>query len=295
MSTSRLPLLFFYAILLVPLFSHSLIILQRDDYVVHGCSTSGNVSSNSIFRDNLKNLISILSSDTKIENGFYSLSSGEGTDKVYATGLCRADLTATECRVCINFSGQELLQFCPNEKEAIVWYMNCTVRYSNNSLFGVIESTPTRALVSGLVSNLTESSGVLKTLFYDLRVGASAGGDFVKVAVGNANYKSQNSTIYGLMQCSPDLSEGDCSNCLVRAQSYFRGCCSKYAGVRILAPSCNLRIELEQFYGSTLVESPPSLSPLVPGKSISPPPLVPSKGMFPKRTHVEEALTSISV
>ena len=105
MSTSRLPLLFFYAILLVPLFSHSLIILQRDDYVVHGCSTSGNVSSNSIFRDNLKNLISILSSDTKIENGFYSLSSGEGTDKVYATGLCRADLTATECRVCINFSG----------------------------------------------------------------------------------------------------------------------------------------------------------------------------------------------
>ena len=140
MSTSGLP--FFYAILLVPLFSHGVIILQRDDYVVHDCSTSGNVSSNSIFRYNLKNLISILSSNTTIENGFYNLSAGEGTDKVYATGLCRADLTATDCRICINFSGQQLLQFCLNEKEGIVWYMNCTVRYSNNSLFGVMESTP---------------------------------------------------------------------------------------------------------------------------------------------------------
>ena len=187
-----------------------------------------------------------------------------------------------------------------------MWYMNCTVRYSNNSIFGVIEFTPTRALVDGRVSNLTESNEVLKTLFYDLRVEASAGGDFGEVAVGNANYKSQNSTIYGLMRCSPDLSESDCSNCLVCAQSYFQDCCSENAGVRILAPSCNLRIEREQFYGSHLVESPPSLSPPpapakstspppAPAKSISPPPLVPSKGIFPKHTHVEEALTSISV
>ncbi|XP_050288809.1 cysteine-rich receptor-like protein kinase 44 [Quercus robur] len=273
MSTSRLPL-FFYAILLVPLVSHSLV-LQRDPYVLHDCSTSGNVSSNSTFRANLNTLISNFSSNTQINYGFYSFSAGEGTNKVYATGFCRADLTTTDCSTCVNNSARELLKLCPNEKEGIMWYMNCTVRYSNNSILGVIEFTPTQALVAGLVSNLTESNEVLKTLFYDLRVGASAGGDFGKVAVGNANYKSQNSMIYGLMQCSPDLSEIDCSNCLVRAQSYFQDCCSKYAGVRILAPSCNLRIETEQFYGSTLVESLPSLSPPpAPAKSISPPPLV---------------------
>uniref|UniRef100_A0A7N2N6F4 Gnk2-homologous domain-containing protein n=1 Tax=Quercus lobata TaxID=97700 RepID=A0A7N2N6F4_QUELO len=219
---------------------------MRDPYVLHDCSISGNVSSNSTFRANLNTLISNLSSNTQINYGFHSFSAGEGTNKVYATGLCKADLTTTDC-----------------------------VRYSNNSIFGVIEFTPTRALVAGRVSNLTESNEVSRTLFYDLRVGASAGGDFGKVAVGNANYKSQNSTIYGLMQCSPDLN------------------------------SCNLRIEREQFYGSPPVESPPLLSPPpVPAKSISPPPapaksisppLVPSKGIFPKRTHAEEALTSISV
>ena len=85
------------------------------------------------------------------------------------------------------------------------------------------------------------------------------------------------------MQCSPDLSEMDCSNCLVVAQEYIQGCCSGNSGLRILAPSCNLRIETDQFYDSTLVQSPPSLSP--PPPPPLPPP--PSKGTFPKRTSSE--------
>ena len=288
MSISRLPLLFFYAILLVPLVSHSLV-LQRDPYVLHNCSTSGNVSSNGTFRANLNTLISTFSSNTQIDYGFYNFSAGEGTDKVYATGLCRADLTPTDCRICLNNSGHELLQLCPNEKEGIMWYMNCTVRYSNNSIFGVMETKPIKYLATGpsddLVSKLTEFNEVLSTLFYDLRVGASAGGIFRKVAVGNATYL--NHTIYGLMQCSPDLSEMDCSNCLVEAQSYNKICCNGSLGVRALAPTCNLRIESNQFYGSTLVESLPSLSPPpVPAKSLYPPP-VSAKGTFPKRTYSE--------
>uniref|UniRef100_A0A2N9INR8 Gnk2-homologous domain-containing protein n=1 Tax=Fagus sylvatica TaxID=28930 RepID=A0A2N9INR8_FAGSY len=119
-------------------------------------------------------------------------------------------------------SAHELLQLCPTQKEGIMWYMNCTARYSNNSIFGVMESTPIRSLTSGLVSNLTEFNEVLSSLFYDLRVKAAAGGIFHKVA--NQNAKFQNYTIYGLMQCcqcNPDLSEMDCSNCLVDAQNYI--------------------------------------------------------------------------
>nr|POF05712.1 cysteine-rich receptor-like protein kinase 29 [Quercus suber] len=277
MSNSRLPLLFFYAILLVPLVSHSLV-LQRDPYVLHNCSTSGNVSSNGTFRANLNTLISAFSSNTQIDYGFYNFSAGEGTDKVYATGLCRADLTSTDCRICLNNSGHELLQLCPNEKEGIMWYMNCTVRYSNNSIFGVMETTPIKALVSGSVPNVTEFDEVLDTLFYKLRLEASAGGIFRKVAVGNAPYQHNTDTIYGLMQCSPDLSEMACSNCLVTALDYFQSYCRGRDGARVLAPSCNLRIQPDQFYDSILVESPPSLSPPpVPAKSLSPSP-VPAKG-----------------
>uniref|UniRef100_A0A7N2LTR9 Cysteine-rich receptor-like protein kinase 29 n=2 Tax=Quercus lobata TaxID=97700 RepID=A0A7N2LTR9_QUELO len=260
MSTSRLSLFFFYAILIF-LVNNPTINAQRDPYVLHMCSTTGNVTSNSTFRANLNTLISTLSSNTQIDYGFYNFTAGEGTNKVYATGLCRVDLSPTDCRSCVNMSAHELLQLCPTQKEGVMWYMNCTARYSNNSIFGVMETKPTRALTGADVSNLTEFNAVLKPLFYDLRVRASAGGIFRKIAVGTAYYKSDNHTIYGLMQCSPDLLEMDCSNCLVAAQSSFQVCCSNHSGVRILAPSCNLRIETEQFYDSTLVQSPPSLSP----------------------------------
>ena len=281
MSTSRLSLFFFYAILIILV--NPTINAQRDPYVLHECSTTGNVTSNSTLRQNLNTLISTLSSNTQIDYGFYNFTAGEGTNKVYATGLCRADLSPTDCRSCVNMSAHELLQLCPTQKEGVMWYMNCTARYSNNSIFGVMETNPTRALTSGNVSNLTEFNAVLKPLFYDLRVRASAGGIFRKIAVGTAYYKSDNYTIYGLMQCSPDLSEMDCSNCLVVAQEYIQGCCSGNSGLRILAPSCNLRIETDQFYDSTLVQSPPSLSP--PPPPPLPPP--PSKGTFPKRTSSE--------
>ncbi|KAK7832310.1 cysteine-rich receptor-like protein kinase 29 [Quercus suber] len=159
------------------------------------------------------------------------------------------------------------MTLCPTQKEGVMWYMNCTARYSNNSIFGVMETKHTRALIGANVSNLTEFNAVLEPLFYDLRVRASPGGIFGRVAVGTAYYKSENYMIYGLMQCSPDLSEMDCSNCLDFAQNYIQVCCSGYRGLRILAPSCNLRIETDQFYDSTLVQSPPSASPPSPPPS----------------------------
>ncbi|XP_065618203.1 cysteine-rich receptor-like protein kinase 29 [Quercus suber] len=265
MSTSRLSLFFFYAILIILV--NPTINAQRDPYVLHECSTTGNVTSNSTFRANLNTLISTLSSNTQIDYGFYNFTEGEGTNKVYATGLCRPDLSLTDCRSCVNMSAHELLQLCPTQKEGVMWYMNCTARYSNNSIFGVMETKHTRALIGANVSNLTEFNAVLEPLFYDLRVRASPGGIFGRVAVGTAYYKSENYMIYGLMQCSPDLSEMDCSNCLDFAQNYIQVCCSGYRGLRILAPSCNLRIETDQFYDSTLVQSPPSASPPSPPPS----------------------------
>uniref|UniRef100_A0A2N9EUV7 Gnk2-homologous domain-containing protein n=1 Tax=Fagus sylvatica TaxID=28930 RepID=A0A2N9EUV7_FAGSY len=74
-----------------------------------------------------------------------------------------------------------------------------------------------------VVSNVSEFNEVLKTLLYDLRVKAAAGGIYRKIANENANF--QNNTVYGLMQCSPDLSEMDCSNCLVDAHNELLKCC----------------------------------------------------------------------
>ena len=105
MSTSRLSFFFFYAILVILV--NPTINAQRDPYVLHECSTTGNVTSNSTFRANLNTLISTLSSNTQIDYGFYNFTEGEGTNKVYATGLCRADLSPTDCRSGVNMSAHD--------------------------------------------------------------------------------------------------------------------------------------------------------------------------------------------
>uniref|UniRef100_A0A2N9H5Z1 Gnk2-homologous domain-containing protein n=1 Tax=Fagus sylvatica TaxID=28930 RepID=A0A2N9H5Z1_FAGSY len=168
-------------------------------------------------------------------NGFYNFSAGENSDKVNAIALCRADLTSTDCRSCVNMSAHELLQLCPNQKE--------------------VQPGPAE----------TPS---LDSLRY------KAAGFSGKFATGsNANNTNQNYTIYALMQCTPDLVDTLCQNCLTDAQIYITQCCNDMRGARVLTPSCNLRYETNRFYGNTTQDEPPPGPP--PSLSPPPPPLPP--------------------
>ncbi|GLT64232.1 hypothetical protein SLA2020_367380 [Shorea laevis] len=263
MGSSRLLFFFFYGIIfLIHLVKPS--IAQRDPYVLNECSTNGNVSSNSTYRANLNTLLSSLSSKNQINDGFYNFSAGENSDKVNAVALCRGDLTPTNCRSCVNMSAHELLLLCPNQKEGIMWYMNCTVRYSNNSIFGIMEFEPVQALYSE--ANVSDVSGTFKqvrgTLLDSLRSKAASGDSIRKLATGAANSTYFN--IYALLQCTPDLGEQECSNCLNQTIGYLPGCCDDATGVRVLTPSCNLRYEDYMFFDTTPAVPPPSSSPPLP-------------------------------
>ncbi|KAK2990999.1 hypothetical protein RJ640_005481, partial [Escallonia rubra] len=49
---------------------------------------------------------------------------------------------------CVDDPTRRLRQLCPNQKEAIVYYDDCMVRYSNRSIFGIMETTPSGYLVN---------------------------------------------------------------------------------------------------------------------------------------------------
>ncbi|KAI9078162.1 hypothetical protein K1719_039861 [Acacia pycnantha] len=73
-------------------------------------------------------------------------------------------------------------------------------------------------------------------------------------------------TIYGLVQCMPDLSEQDCGDCLEKAISSIPLLCNNKIGGRIIKWSCNIRYENYRFYDTTVVDSllpssPPPASP----------------------------------
>ncbi|KAK2452477.1 putative receptor protein kinase [Trifolium repens] len=68
--------------------------------------------------------------------------------------------------------------------------------------------------------------------------------------------------IYGLVQCTPDLSETDCNSCLVESLQQIPSCCKNKIGGRVVRPSCNMRFETSfLFYEPRASPPPPPPSP----------------------------------
>ncbi|KAM1033414.1 hypothetical protein TB2_036400 [Malus domestica] len=228
-----------------------------------------NYTTNSTYQTNLNRLLSSLPSDQNGNGyGFYnaSYSLNSSNEHIYAIGLCRGDVTVGDCRSCLNNSQYDLLQLCPNQKEAIGWYDNCMLRYSNRSIYGVMETEPSRP--SPYVWNMKNISSSeldgfnqeLGKLLDSIRREAAAGGSLRKFAFGNTSGATFQ-TIFALAQCRPDISEQNCSDCLVGAfvyTSYFYG----KVGGRVNKPSCYFRFELYRFIDRTTVKQLPSPPPI---------------------------------
>ncbi|KAG2688136.1 hypothetical protein I3760_09G080500 [Carya illinoinensis] len=251
------------------------------------CYQTGNYTSNSTYRANLVGLLASMSSNAKIDYGLiYNFTAGENSDKVNAIALCRGDITADVCRSCINSTSQDLLRSCPNQKEAIGWSKKCTVRYSNRSIFGVMEEQPMIAFYN--VRNASDVEGfsnVLRLLLDRLRNSAALGNSTRKFALGS-EAAPDFQTIYSLVQCTPDLNSLDCNNCLLRLSEYTSSCCNgqKVGGV-FVTPSCYLRYEKYGFYDPAAESPPPSPPPPPIAHPVSPPPLQDGEDGGPLNIH----------
>ncbi|KAM4106085.1 hypothetical protein ACB094_04G040700 [Castanea mollissima] len=188
-----------------------------------GCIPNGNYISNSTYNTNLNQVLSSLFFNTEIDYGFYNFSYGKSPDKVYSPGLCRGDAKPD---------------------------IFCSCRNNATNLLPLLCST-----------NYDQFSQDLRTLLDSKRVQAAAGGSLRKFAAGNATAPN-NQTLYSLVQCTPNLSDQDCSDCLAGAMGDIPNCCDGKQGGRVIRPSCNLRFEVSLFYDPIADNaSSPSLSP----------------------------------
>ncbi|KAI8548192.1 hypothetical protein RHMOL_Rhmol07G0253700 [Rhododendron molle] len=253
---SRRELLFLHLILVNIV---SLTVSQPDFLYYRARSESGNYSTNSTYQTNLETLLSSLPSGID-RYGFYNSSFGENPDKVYAVVLCRGDVDLDTCRSCINDSTIKLPQLLPNYKGANGWYEYCMLRYSNKSMYGIQVTSPGYYKWNNEnASSVNEFNQALRSLLDGLRSQAASGGAHRKFATNNT-VGPDFQTIYGLMQCTPDLSQIECNNCLLWASQqiprYFDG----KRGGRVLTPSCNLRYETVQFFTDIPADAPPATS-----------------------------------
>ncbi|KAL3740576.1 hypothetical protein ACJRO7_021797 [Eucalyptus globulus] len=222
-------------------------------------------------------------------NGFANDTAGQNTpDQAYGLFLCRGDLNTATCSDCVATGKQEILQRCPNQRVSVIWYDQCVLRYSDQSIFSVMEREPSPILFSpGNVPDTTQLMDVLLKTMSNIIANASAGGSGKKFAAAEANITSLRK-LYALSQCTPDLTEWDCNACLQFASGYL---VQGKQGGRVLTPSCNVRYEFYPFYNTSalLVPAPPPRAPVS-----APPPPAPvtgPKGKSNKSTVIAIAIT----
>lgn len=230
------------------------------------CSNTDTFSASMTYRKNLYLLLSSLPSHIADNGGFYNATIGQDLNKVYAQALCRGDLDKAKCRNCMNTTSQEITkQQCTNSKEGFKWGANstCILRYWNRNIFGIMEVAPSEWVPSLKNISSTDSeqfNQTLHNLMESLVIKASLGSSRLKFAVGNRSFNSS-TNVYGLVQCTPDISHKDCRICLDYAVGDIPRCCGGKEGGKVLRLSCIVWFELYKFYNTTWANSP-SLPPI---------------------------------
>lgn len=255
-----------FVMALFPFVCCLIVIIVSQAKAIFECDNNrGNYTVNSTYDNNLKTLLYSFSSHTEINYGFYNFSYGQHPDKIKAIGLCRGDLEPNQCRRNLNNSIAYLRAKCPNQKEAILWGDDFTLRYTYRSILGSLETDPTRYFSNTM--STTEADKYIEPLSFVMRslTDKAASGDSRRKYEADGVNTTDFSTIYGLVQCMPDLSSQQCSNCLYTAISdidldpfdrYHMG-----LGGEVVKPSCRLRFDTYRFYNSTIELESLSLQP----------------------------------
>ncbi|XP_020224022.1 putative receptor-like protein kinase At4g00960 [Cajanus cajan] len=258
--------------LLVTLISQA---IAKPQYQYAVCITEGeDYAPNSTYHTNLKTVLSRLTSNTQIDYGFYNATYGQDSDRVYASGICRGDVTPHACLTCLNNSTSLLLKQCPHQKRVAGGYDECMLHYSNRSVLGYYDSDFRVYLQSkNNVADWNKYSYVLNKLLSRLRVKASTADPNLNRKYASGNATGPNSkTIYANVQCDPDLTVAQCNDCLDGAFSEIPNCCDNMSGGMVIKFSCNFRYENYSFYKPTpdtltLQLSPQGASPPSPAPS----------------------------
>ncbi|CAL4908852.1 unnamed protein product [Urochloa decumbens] len=225
-----------------------------------------NYTRGSAFQANLNATLSSLTGAASASSGFAENVTGAAPEQVYGLAQCRGDVTAPECRSCLDTSAREIISTCPGQKSAMLIYEGCLLRYSNTSFFGEpytrYSSEP--LLEWGNPTNVTQPEQFmlrLAALMGNLTREAAAHGSSPRMFAAGTVRHTSFVTIYGLAQCRRDMSPDNCGQCLNTLVGEIPKCCYGKKGGRVIARVCQLRFEIYQFYNAQTTQEAMSPAP----------------------------------
>ncbi|KAJ3705364.1 hypothetical protein LUZ61_009069 [Rhynchospora tenuis] len=254
------------------------------------CGSTGNYTVNSTYCTNLEHLFSALSKEAVATSGFSKNITGKGSDQIFGLALCRGDVDSSVCARCLNQSFKDVGNMCPYSKEAVIWYDICLLRYSNryfldstdNSQQIIIYNAQSTAggRFSGWESSNSAHKSYMITVVNTLLSTVSdqaAYNSTKRFGTGDITIPPTVPVLYGLSQCTPDMSNDTCRECLQDLIDHMLNYFDGRTGGRILGVRCTLRYDMDTFFsgdpdvllGSTLAPgtSAPAISANVPTAS----------------------------
>ncbi|EXB67311.1 Cysteine-rich receptor-like protein kinase 25 [Morus notabilis] len=181
--------------------NHISLLAACQDYF---CTSPANYTSNSIHEANLNTTLSSLHAKSLLPNGFHNASTGMGRDRVYGLFQCRGDISPDFARDVSKPARKQL-------KDSV---------YSK-SISPLLVQPALRSLVEGLVLRALSSGKLFATGKFD-----------------NLSFLG---TVYGLVQCTLDITSKECRQCQSIPIEDTTACCYGRQGGRILKPSCSIR------------------------------------------------------
>ncbi|CAK9316244.1 unnamed protein product [Citrullus colocynthis] len=234
--------------LLFPSSSFGEDIITDSAFLNHICTSFDNYTSNSTYAYNLNQAFYQLTSNAP-PSGFAQISIGKDLQsQVNGLALCRGDVSVADCKNCIATGSQEIQVRCPLSKGAVIWYDYCLLKYSNTQFFGKIDNRNKFSLINvqSVDNNVTvvfnnEVKGLMMELAQKVELVNNNPKFYV---IGEREIEPLKKKLYGLVQCTRDLSGAACKQCLGDAIGELSSCCDARIGGRVVGASCNFRYEL---------------------------------------------------
>ncbi|KAI4323621.1 hypothetical protein L6164_023214 [Bauhinia variegata] len=221
------------------------IIYVGDD--CHNSSFSTEQALNNAYQTNLNNVLTLLSSDAATSRGYNHTAEGTGTkDAVYGLYDCRGDVVGRFCQFCVSTATREIPTRCPNRLSVVVWYDFCMFRYSNKNFFGNLSISPSWNFSGS--KNISGPSELEKALSFMRSLIGKATVETNQLFAMDVFDLSQNNKRYGLVQCSRDLTNEECSQCLTAMVDKVSQCCGAKQEWLVWAHSCLIKYDDSMFY-----------------------------------------------
>ncbi|RZC73036.1 hypothetical protein C5167_048518 [Papaver somniferum] len=233
--------------------------IQAQEVLLNCDANTPKYTSGSEYETNLKKiLLPSLVSNGSI-NGFFNTSVGTNANNtVYGLVQCRGDISMDACKTCLNESTAVVIQKCLKHIDVDVHLETCLLSYSNTRFFGLVDKIVPQTF-SWIPENVTDPvlfNHQLGILMNNLESNATLKSS--KFEVDSIEYNDF-SNIYGIVECTRDLSRDSCTSFLQDMISRIPGYLNGLRGGHIYTQSCFLRYYDHLFY--ELVPPPPPSGP----------------------------------